>query len=195
MPHVHAVMPAHATCGRPLSKFLRNQMKRYMGDDSHGNSISGMQDMYSTIDEAVKLVVANKVDRSTEREVSFEQGAAFAKKVRSTCSRKGRRCQLCPLSPHNSSLVMRSAPAPLLQALNCQFLHEAESPSCRAQNGTLFVETSAKANVAVSQAFEELVAKVLDTPSLLQVQLAPAPISRNCRVLSCHTQHESLQHP
>ena len=38
--------------------------------------------MYSTIDEAVKLVVANKVDRSTEREVSFEQGAAFAKKVR-----------------------------------------------------------------------------------------------------------------
>ncbi len=37
------------------------------------------------------------------------------------------------------------------------------------QNGTLFVETSAKANVAVSQAFEELVAKVLDTPSLLQV--------------------------
>ena len=37
------------------------------------------------------------------------------------------------------------------------------------QSGTLFVETSAKANVAVSQAFEELVAKVLDTPSLLQV--------------------------
>jgi hypothetical protein len=37
------------------------------------------------------------------------------------------------------------------------------------QGGTLFVETSAKVNVAVSQAFEELVAKILDTPSLLQV--------------------------
>jgi hypothetical protein len=37
--------------------------------------------MYSTIDDAVKLVVANKVDRSTEREVTFEQGAAFAKRV------------------------------------------------------------------------------------------------------------------
>ena len=39
------------------------------------------QDMYSTIDDAVKLVVANKVDRGTEREVTFEQGAAFAKRV------------------------------------------------------------------------------------------------------------------
>ena len=39
------------------------------------------QDMYSTIDDAVKLVIANKVDRTTEREVTFEQGAAFAKKV------------------------------------------------------------------------------------------------------------------
>ena len=38
--------------------------------------------MYSTIDDAVKLVIANKVDRATEREVNFDQGAAFAKKVR-----------------------------------------------------------------------------------------------------------------
>lgn len=45
-------------------------------------SMSSAQDMYSTIDDAVKLVVANKVDRDTEREVTFEQGAAFAKKVR-----------------------------------------------------------------------------------------------------------------
>ena len=45
------------------------------------------QDMYSTIDDAVKLVVANKVDRATEREVTFEQGAAFAKKVRCAKSR------------------------------------------------------------------------------------------------------------
>ena len=34
-------------------------------------------------------------------------------------------------------------------------------------NGCLYVETSAKANVAVQQAFEELVQKILDTPALL----------------------------
>ena len=48
------------------------------------------------------------------------------------------------------------------------------------QNGTLFVETSAKANVAVSQAFEELVAKILDTPSLLQVRTAVTPHVGQC---------------
>lgn len=71
--------------------------------------------MYSTIDNAVKLVVANKVDKQIEREVARDQGSAFAR-----------------------------------------------------QHGTLFVETSAKANTAVNQAFEELVAKILETPSLLQ---------------------------
>lgn len=35
------------------------------------------------------------------------------------------------------------------------------------KHGCLFVETSAKANTAVGQAFEELVLKVLETPSLL----------------------------
>lgn len=34
-------------------------------------------------------------------------------------------------------------------------------------HGCLFVETSVKGNVAVDQAFEELVLKILDTPSLL----------------------------
>ena len=71
--------------------------------------------MYSTIDNAVKLVVANKVDKDAQREVAREQGAAFARK-----------------------------------------------------HGTLFVETSAKANTAVSQAFEELVVKIMETPSLLE---------------------------
>ncbi|CAL8462221.1 g1752 [Coccomyxa elongata] len=71
-------------------------------------------DMYSTVDNAVKMVVANKVDKEAEREVSRAEGAAFARK-----------------------------------------------------HGCLFVETSAKINVAVGQAFEELVMKILDTPSLL----------------------------
>jgi len=71
-------------------------------------------DMYSTVDDAVKMVVANKVDKEEEREVSIEEGQSFARK-----------------------------------------------------HGCLFVETSAKANTAVGQAFEELVLKVLETPSLL----------------------------
>lgn len=71
-------------------------------------------DMYSTIEDAVKMVVANKLDKESEREVSREAGQAFAR-----------------------------------------------------QHGCLFVETSAKTNLAVSQAFEELVLKILDTPNLL----------------------------
>lgn len=61
------------------------------------------QDMFSTVDNAVKLVIANKVDKAAEREVPREQGSAFAR-----------------------------------------------------QHGTLFVETSAKANTAVSQVRRQL---------------------------------------
>eukprot|EP00951_Prasinocladus_malaysianus_P005605 scaffold39562_cov38-Prasinocladus_malaysianus.AAC.2 len=70
--------------------------------------------MYSTVEGAIRMVVANKLDLEEERQVSQEEGAAFARKS------------------------------------NC-----------------LFVETSAKANLAVGQAFEELVLKILETPSLL----------------------------
>lgn len=41
------------------------------------------------------------------------------------------------------------------------------------RHGCLFVETSAKANVAVQQAFEELVLKILETPVLLSSSNAP----------------------
>lgn len=71
-------------------------------------------ELYSNIEEAVKIVVANKVDLSLERDVSSEQGHDFARK-----------------------------------------------------HGCLYVETSAKANVAVGQAFEELVLRILETPALL----------------------------
>lgn len=60
------------------------------------------------------MVVANKVDLRSTREVSAQEGAKFAH-----------------------------------------------------ANGCLFVETSAKADIAVSQAFEELCLKILDTPELL----------------------------
>lgn len=72
-------------------------------------------EMYSTIDCAIKMVVANKVDLETMREVSTEEGAVFAK-----------------------------------------------------ENGCLFVETSAKADTAVAQAFQELILKIMETPELLR---------------------------
>ena len=70
--------------------------------------------MYSTIEDSIKMVVANKTDLETQREVRTEECVEFAKK-----------------------------------------------------HGCLYVETSAKGNVAVDQAFEELVIKCLDTPGLL----------------------------
>lgn len=36
------------------------------------------------------------------------------------------------------------------------------------EHGCLFVETSAKTDVAVGQAFEELAQKIMETPSLLE---------------------------
>ncbi|KAG2484126.1 hypothetical protein HYH03_017076 [Edaphochlamys debaryana] len=68
----------------------------------------------------VKMLVGNKADLSTSRQVSCEEGHNFARR-----------------------------------------------------HGCLFVETSARANTAVGQAFEELLAKVLDTPALLEAAAAP----------------------
>lgn len=70
--------------------------------------------VYSTVPDAVKMVVANKTDLAGAREVSRANGIALARRA-----------------------------------------------------GALFVETSAKGNVAVDQAFEELVLKIMETPSLL----------------------------
>eukprot|EP00775_Hariotina_reticulata_P008173 gene8173-8364_t len=75
-------------------------------------------DIYSNIEDAVKMVVANKVDLDSERLVSKQQGHDFARNM-----------------------------------------------------GCLYVETSAKTNVAVQQAFEELVLKILETPALVSTAL------------------------
>lgn len=72
-------------------------------------------DIYSNIEDAVKMVVANKLDLEGLRQVSKQEGHEFAR-----------------------------------------------------SNGCLYVETSAKVNLAVGQAFEELVLKILETPSLLE---------------------------
>ncbi|KAF8068358.1 YPTV3 [Scenedesmus sp. PABB004] len=75
-------------------------------------------DIYSNIEDAVKMVVANKVDLESERQVSKAAGHDFARNM-----------------------------------------------------GCLYVETSAKTNVAVQQAFEELVLKILETPALVSAAL------------------------
>ncbi|GMH32683.1 hypothetical protein BSKO_00517 [Bryopsis sp. KO-2023] len=72
-------------------------------------------EMYSTIEDAAKMVVANKLDLESTRQVTKEEGADFAR-----------------------------------------------------SQGCLFVETSAKTNVAVRQAFEELVLKIMETPNLME---------------------------
>lgn len=81
-------------------------------------------DIYSNVDDAVKMVVANKVDLGDQaRAVTTEEGHAFAR-----------------------------------------------------DNGCLYVETSAKAGIAVAQAFEELVQKILETPALLDGFAHPGAI-------------------
>ncbi|PNH02815.1 GTP-binding protein yptV3 [Tetrabaena socialis] len=72
-------------------------------------------EVYGTEVDAVRMVVANKVDVGDARRVTWHEGSDFARR-----------------------------------------------------HGCLFVETSAKTNVAVANAFEELVLKILETPSLLE---------------------------
>jgi len=79
-------------------------------------------ELYSNVESAVQILVANKVDLSSERQVTTEEGHEFAQR-----------------------------------------------------HGCLFVETSAKANVAVGQAFEELLMKILDSPALIQSSGSLAP--------------------
>lgn len=95
-------------------------------------------DMYGTVEDSVKMVVANKTDLSESREVTREEAVDFAR-----------------------------------------------------SHGCLYVETSAKGNIAVDQAFEELVLKVLETPSLLsgttsQIGLKQQPRSSHHRSSCCY---------
>lgn len=50
---------------------------------------------------------------------------------------------------------------------NAREVSRTEGQELAKKYGCLFVETSAKANVAVGQAFEELVLKILETPELV----------------------------
>jgi Ras-related protein Rab-18 len=72
---------------------------------------------YCSSPDVVKMLIGNKVDKDASRVVSYDEGAAMARKLQ-----------------------------------------------------TLFIECSAKTNVAVKDAFEELVTKIIETPSLWQKQ-------------------------
>lgn len=80
-------------------------------------------DMYSTVQNAVWMIVGNKIDCAAERVVSRAEGVALAR-----------------------------------------------------SHGCLFLECSAKNRTGVAQAFQELVQRILDTPSLLAAT-APAHIN------------------
>eukprot|EP00823_Brevimastigomonas_motovehiculus_P000465 TRINITY_DN10580_c0_g1_i1.p1 TRINITY_DN10580_c0_g1~~TRINITY_DN10580_c0_g1_i1.p1 ORF type:complete len:218 (+),score=25.62 TRINITY_DN10580_c0_g1_i1:36-689(+) len=71
-------------------------------------------DLYSTNEDAVKLMVGNKIDKNSERKVSKEEALAFSR-----------------------------------------------------SHSMMYLESSAKTKVGVQQAFEELIQKILDVPSLL----------------------------
>jgi len=70
---------------------------------------------YASSKDVVKMVIGNKIDDESRRQVSRKEGEAFAKRF-----------------------------------------------------STLFIECSAKTKAGVDQAFEELVHKIVDTPSLWQ---------------------------
>lgn len=45
------------------------------------------------------------------------------------------------------------------------------------EHGCLFVETSAKEDIAVSQAFEELVQQIMQTPTILEEEGGGVPLN------------------
>lgn len=52
--------------------------------------------------------------------------------------------------------------------VNDAAVSRAEGEEFAVQNSMMFIETSAKTKIGVRQAFEEVVFKILDTPSLLE---------------------------
>lgn len=101
-------------------------------------------DNYSNVDNAVKMIVANKVDRDSEREVSRQEGAAFA---------KAQGCLFVETSAKaNTAVTQARTPLPTTP---CRLVI-APHLSCKAFDLSTCV-----------QAFEELVRKILDTPDLL----------------------------
>lgn len=138
-------------------------------------------DMYSTVDDAVKMVVANKVDKVCVQRQHFH--AVHAQRHAGCCldpslswlstsfAKEGTAwhsapvhlpMQVCTAGTVGSS----SSSFGLVQEEEREVSIE-EGQAFARKHGCLFVETSAKANTAVGQAFEELVLKVLETPSLL----------------------------
>ena len=113
--------------------------------------------MYSTIDESVKMVVANKCDKVTadtclgwRDEHVYVYGAYWAPMWYQT--------------RHYAKSSMSTCEC--LQASSRQVERE-EGEDFARRHGCLFVETSAKTNLAVQSAFDELVSKILETPALL----------------------------
>ena len=61
---------------------------------------------------------------------------------------------------------MHLLPPPRLQQESSRQVHTAEGAAFAARMGCLFVEASAKTAVGVTEAFNEVVERIIDTPSL-----------------------------
>jgi GTPase SAR1 family protein len=185
-------------------------------------------DMYSTVEDAVKMVVANKVDlvrsvpllsalpkHSSPPSLRVACGAWWdiIRACLATCQPNlttlghllcmstpvlggGMPCTSPP--PHSSRTTPNSCcggepwdvPVRALQEEQREVSKE-EGHDFARRHGCLYVETSAKQNVAVSQAFEELVLKILETPSLLDsvgmsgLKISHAPPANASSTCSC----------
>jgi Ras-related protein Rab-18 len=103
-------------------------------------------ELYSNVEDAVKMVVANKVDLVGAVAAAGAAGAEGG---------------------GGEGGSGAAAAAGQQQQQQQREVTSEEGHALARANGCLFVETSAKANIAVSQAFEELVLKILETPGLV----------------------------
>ncbi|KAK9230225.1 hypothetical protein WN944_023192 [Citrus x changshan-huyou] len=120
-------------------------------------------DLYSTNQDCIKLLVGNKVDKALALPRAAQQESPF----------------LVSLSFLLISLCTADLPLihPLALILACIYVNlsteservvtKKEGINFAREYGCLFIECSAKTRVNVQQCFEELVLKILDTPSLL----------------------------
>ncbi|KAK2659366.1 hypothetical protein Ddye_005899 [Dipteronia dyeriana] len=119
-------------------------------------------DLYLTNQNCIKMLVGNKVDKVCHHDLS-ELASEFLQFFSVFC-----------YSVHNTVLVASNFRIQLFVPLNCHLLQESERVVSKKEGidfareyGCLFLECSAKTRVNVEQCYEELVLKILDTPSLL----------------------------
>jgi GTPase SAR1 family protein len=128
-------------------------------------------DIYSNIEDAVKMVVANKVD--LVRPCFLQRPRSWGGRRRARGHRRERAVAvqraawMGGATDEAATDSNRNQPTTNLPKESARAVSTEEGHAFARDNGCLYVETSAKVNIAVGQAFEELVQKILETPALL----------------------------